>query len=325
MRGIVYKMARFIKYLFPKLLLQEKKLQRPTHLEKELAYELKSSFDRMAVTVSNNKSKAEKVWNNNRRILHNMVLKGDPRKFLRWDVIQATMFSNKFFHNKLLKYLKQTDNWESVWKKTVVEIATGHPIPFFLYPISSGTTIQHSYHLCRFEEETGERFDKIDLIFEFGGGYGNMCRIIHKLNFKGKYIIFDLPEISALQTYYLKAENIPVCTTPSFSNSDNCVICLSDVGQIQELLSNKVNHNSLFIATWSLSEMPMNNRETILNLIHGFNHFLISYQSQFAKIDNIKFFKEMAERFKNIKWYAEEMKYIPRHHYLIGSRKLNSN
>ena len=42
-----------------------------------------------------------------------------------------------------------------------------------------------------------------DVIVEFGGGYGSMCRLVRKLGFKGRYVIFDLRPILALQKYYL--------------------------------------------------------------------------------------------------------------------------
>ena len=65
-------------------------------------------------------------------------------------------------------------------------------------------------HLALFEETTGSKIDTLELIFEFGGGYGSMCRLAHNLGFNQAYIIFDLQPFSALQNYYLSSLDLPV-------------------------------------------------------------------------------------------------------------------
>ena len=52
------------------------------------------------------------------------------------------------------------------------------------------------------------------VIVEFGGGYGSMCRLLHKLGFSGQYFIYDLPEFVALQRYFLKSIGMPVRDGP---------------------------------------------------------------------------------------------------------------
>jgi hypothetical protein len=47
-----------------------------------------------------------------------------------------------------------------------------------------------------------------DCIVEFGGGFGSMCRLIGALGFRGRYVIFDLPPVLALQRYYLGLHGI---------------------------------------------------------------------------------------------------------------------
>src|SRR3712207_7978939 len=41
------------------------------------------------------------------------------------------------------------------------------------WPESSGNLLHHAYHVCRFEEATGLRAEQLELVVEFGGGYGD--------------------------------------------------------------------------------------------------------------------------------------------------------
>ena len=51
------------------------------------------------------------------------------------------------------------------------------------------------------------------------GQPGAKSRLFFKMGFHGKYILYDLPQFSALQTYYLKSVGIPVCDFENFSSS----------------------------------------------------------------------------------------------------------
>jgi hypothetical protein len=41
-----------------------------------------------------------------------------------------------------------------------------------------------------------------DFVIEFGGGYGSLCRLFFNQQFKGQYVLFDLPPFSALQHFF---------------------------------------------------------------------------------------------------------------------------
>jgi len=49
----------------------------------------------------------------------------------------------------------------------------------------------------------------------------------------------------------------------------------------------------LLIANWSISETPLSLRKKIFFLFKEFDYQLISFQSEFEKIDNISFFKKV--------------------------------
>ncbi len=114
-----------------------------------------------------------------------------------------------------LHALRKSERWD-VWRRAIGEQAAGLPFPCLFYPLSSSNAIHHGYHLYRFETQTGVGIQEFGTIVEFGGGYGSLCRLAHRLGFRGKYIIFDLPEQCALQRYYLSSIGIPgVFTTSS--------------------------------------------------------------------------------------------------------------
>jgi putative sugar O-methyltransferase len=64
----------------------------------------------------------------------------------------------------------------------------------------SGSTIEYAFmlsHIAPFLE-------KSRVVVEIGGGYGGLARAIKKTYRSLKYVLLDLPEANAIQTYYLK-------------------------------------------------------------------------------------------------------------------------
>jgi hypothetical protein len=111
------------------------------------------------------------------------------------------------------------------------------------------------------------------------------------LGFTGKYLIFDLPYLSALQQFYLRSLGIPVHSVESFKSAKSGVLCISELEQLAKVLSrNPAANHSLFIATWSISEAPIYVRESVLSLASQFYSYLIAYQAQFGEVNNIHFF-----------------------------------
>ena len=57
--------------------------------------------------------------------------------------------------------------------------------------------------------------ENFDFIFEFGGGYGAMCEILHRAGFSGEYYIYDVPSMNKIQEHFLESSGIDgvVCTS----------------------------------------------------------------------------------------------------------------
>mgnify|MGYP001605082924 CR=1 FL=1 len=237
----------------------------------------------------------------------------DPRTFLRWRVVERTMFVvDQIYIPNELHALRASGDWEQLWKAAIIEQNVGCPTPSPHLFTTSGNLIHHAYHLLKLREAVGVNFDRIETVFEFGGGYGSMCRLLRRVGFHGDYVIYDLPEMTLLQKFYLSALEM------SFSAGNTCLInALSELG---EVITQRADHKkSLFIATWSLSETPIPLRNQILSLVKEFDYYLFCYQPHFDNVDNIEFFERYADQRCEVEWKSWRcIEYDA--YYLVGKK-----
>ncbi|MDP1715930.1 MAG: hypothetical protein Q8L41_14410 [Anaerolineales bacterium] len=293
----------------------------PSNEEKFFLSELQTKFYELPALETINVLPSEAAWLSNMNRLRELVLNQNPREFLRWDVVSKTMFvSFAPYTAKELKYLKQRPDWNTRWYTAIKESTVGHPVPYIFFPASSGNLIHQAYHIAKFEEQTNVEVHNVDYVFEFGGGYGCMCRLFYNLGFQGRYIIFDLPSFSALQVYFLKTLGLPVQSLTEFVKSRTGIVCVYDIDQLTTLLADHIDaRNTMFVATWSISESPITLRGLILPLISGFQSFLIAYQDIFGEVDNVDFFDNWKEAVRNVAWHSWRIEHIPGNNYLVGS------
>ena len=239
------------------------------------------------------------AWENNRRNIRKSILEFDDiSNFINWDVIQKTMF----YEAPKVEYQEVIKN--ELLFRSIEESRIGNPKPYYLNQNSSGNLVHHAYSVSRLFNKC--KLNYFSKIIEFGGGYGSMCRLFRNMNYSEEYIIFDLPEFLALQKFYLKSVN---------KKYINNTVFISDVNK----LSND-NLNTLFIATWSLSEMPIDLREKLLEYV-TFDYCLIAFQSEFDGINNVKYFNGFKNRYNDIDFDIIPIGHLKGHFYLIGARK----
>ena len=263
-----------------------------------------------------NLKKTHVTFNNS---LYKLIREKKLKKFLRYAFIQKMFFvHNRLFILKELNELKKNKKW-FYYKKLLLEDDVGDPVRYFLYPSSSGNKINHVYHLSCLENTLNIELQKIKNIFEFGGGYGCMARIFSNINNKISYKIFDTYIVNCLQYYYLKQNGLDV----GFENNK------FDLINNFEKINDKVDFkNSLFIANWSLSEVPLDLRDNFVSLIGRYENIMISFQENFENIDNLKYFKNLQENLKykyNIKiilnkFYKGNILKPEKHYFLFGKK-----
>lgn len=120
-----------------------------------------------------------------------------------------------------------------------------------------------------------DSFKQFNSVAELGAGVGDMATIIHKLGFRGRYQIYDFPELGAIQKWHHEAAGI-----------DN-VEYISNVNQLKPA--------DLVIATWSLTEMPLALRAQVEKQLEGSDRWIVAYSNQIFGMDNAAYMKQFAE------------------------------
>lgn len=139
-----------------------------------------------------------------------------------------------------------------------------------------------AYHLHRWMKGSSFSVVDMDSIVEFGGGYGAMALLCHRLGFNGKYTIIDFLELIAIQKHYLSAEQITCDYVESPSGLD------------------AVPDADLLIACHSISEADIATRQTVL--LHSYRSYMIAYHTRFGGINNVEYFDDYIKCLPRITW-----------------------
>lgn len=230
--------------------------------------------------------------------LRQNVAEKDPAEFLTWPGLVCTMFvGNAPYIDCELKRLP------SEFRYLIGEPEVGKPT---LYDagdfFTSGNLIHQMYHFCQWEKNAEKWLPELETIIEIGGGYGAMALICYRLGFRGRYIIYDLPEFSLLQQYYLS--NVGV------DNVDN----VEFMTQIDKPIE-----ADLLIGLYSLNEMPLDIRETIIDLCPA-KSYLLAYMPRWGGFDNVAWAMELMQR-KGYNWRNWNIPHLPNCWYLVGDKR----
>ncbi len=284
--------------------------------EDEIIFDnLKDKIDLKPINQENLKN-THKIFN---KEIYKLLKKKKLKNFLRNQFIQKMFFvHNRFFIFNELNDLRKNKNW-LFYKNLLIEDDVGDPVRYFLYPKSSGNQINHIYHLSQLENALNINLNEIENVFEFGGGYGCMARIFSKINEKVNYTIFDTNLVNCIQYYYLKQNNLDV----DFKNAQ-----FSLINNIGELNLKQNVKNSVFLANWSLSEVPIEFRKTITNHIENYEYIMISFQEFFEDINNLDYFENLRLELKNKyetkivfnKYYKGNIIKRQKHFFLFGKK-----
>lgn len=281
--------------------------------------EIKVAFNSLQLPEIKQDDSAADDWIRNMHRLQELIIDSrNLNKFLCWDVICKTMFTGS--RRKILpeyEYLKGLDNWKAKWRPAVREDRLGRPKRFRHYPLSSPNRLHMAYSLALYEDKIGKCVARSGRVLEFGGGYGCMARVIHNLGFCGQYIIFDLEPFSLLQCFYLKSLGLNILSLADAMDGHAGVFCTSNIDEIGKLLKYEVSGDSLFLATWSYSEAPLEVRRLLLPLLSGFSMFLIGYQEKFHEIDNVRFFNEWKTLY-DVQWNDVAIPHLHGSRYLFA-------
>ena len=241
-------------------------------------------------------------WLHRRTAMRDHVANNDLREFLRWSTIQATMYVGDG-EIAVKEYFTLRIKDKERWDQAVQYNPIGSPHEMSMYPGIDPNLAHQAYHLMQLEQAMAVKVDEIETIVEFGGGYGAMCLICRRLGFRGKYIIYDLPEMSLLQEDYLDQQGVKPA---DFISTDND-------HQIEP------SGCDFLIACYSLSEVSADLRNSFLQSCKA-RAILIATQDRYGEYDLKKEFSRYFASCHGYSWWFKKNRFIPGDFYIIGKR-----
>jgi hypothetical protein len=214
----------------------------------------------------------------------------NPYGFLRCKTISFTLHPNEQkIAASCFKDIVASDYARNEVLATLSEPPFGDPFIFKEYRYLSPMTIQHAWYLYLFEKHTGMNLPdcEVDEIVEFGGGYGNLCRIIHHLGYRGHYRIIDFNIMQEIQKIYLQK------TLPKLIR-DNMELDL--LNEIKLLKKQGQSKKSVFFAFFSLCETSLKIRQDFECTLDNFDCIFIVYNNSFDGVDNVNYFKSLENK-----------------------------
>lgn len=201
-----------------------------------------------------------------------------PETFLRQPTISQTLHPGGGWAERLASQYAR-DLQQSPYGMRLLSLARdirfGSP-----YRFAEGCSLpaaQHAWQIALLKR-FGVTPEGLGEVAEIGGGYGDMARQFRENHFQGSYRIFDLPELNDIQRSYLIRAGANASLHP-LNRSD---LCGGDA--------------ALLLATFSVSEMPLELRGDLEPAFFGFRYLLFSWNEKFADVDNGVWFGALNER-----------------------------
>jgi putative sugar O-methyltransferase len=275
--------------------------------------EIKNELD----NVKKSNKIANIFWNDQSDKIINEFLNNDPSNFLKFKSIGETMFVGrraKYIYYEYYKLLKNRHFLNNL-KETLRCNNFGNPKTFPLNLISTelnSNMIHQGYHLLKLIQETNLDISEIDNIYEFGGGYGALCKIVHNSGFKGNYYIYDLPLMSAIQKFWI--------SNSKFSEKKS-ILLTNNTDELEEIGNKIKNKKNLFISNWAISETPLELRYKFNSFFKKFDYLSFAFQDKFQEVDNLSYIKELKKELmntSNIFLFDKKIEHIKNSCYVYG-------
>jgi hypothetical protein len=190
-----------------------------------------------------------------------MLENPDWSDFQKWSPTITVMYSNNL---SLVSGMRETisgTRWEKHLEK---------------FPAKNATVVRQAYALSLYEKTTGRLLSDGDTFLEFGGGYGELARLVFMELEPGEFTIYDFPELSILQEWYLD----------KYVGSSK-IKCVSEVQRVRGLTP------TVFVSMTGLSEAPEYTRRHFLGCFRA-ESILLQYQKKWWGCNNEELFSTFA-------------------------------
>lgn len=245
--------------------------------------------------------KAPPYWEAWRLDLWRRAQSQAPTRFWEWPCIYHTMMQEHWPNSISYEFSEMPFYMSSEKMNTAFHIPHFGPDDELGNSGYSKNLIHQFYHLRQWMNVTGQHISQLDTIVEFGGGYGAMALLCHRLGFEGKYIIYDLPEFSLLQEYYLSQFGL--------------------LASVEWNPKRQPKGVDLFMAMYSLSEVPLLERAELRVRAKS---YLFLYSGNWEGWDNVMYFQMLLPSLpgvdKFVTWRHTELTHLPdkNNFYSIG-------
>jgi hypothetical protein len=269
-----------------KQLIEEKTIQNFEVLSKKHNEIVENFYDTKSLEDAYKKNSIGYDWGTWTGKIRKEFLHFLPINFLSNPLIAFTMVHQRIRGSKntisKIKLLSTIFDEETL-NKLLKEDFIGKPVISNQQYLTSSNRTHHAMHLGFYKRTTGEPFWNSKSIIEFGGGYGNMARLIKKMNSDITYTIIDLPELLAIQYIYLGSLFSEDCL--NIVNSENPKILEGKINLVTSdfVINGNVNLSAeSFISNWALTECPEFLQKFVLesNLFNAKKILLASFIDQ---------------------------------------------
>ncbi|WP_354699848.1 hypothetical protein DSM112329_00106 [Paraconexibacter sp. AEG42_29] len=215
-------------------------------------------------------------WEGYATVIAALVAGGLPWDVLRRPVIQETMLVRG--RRTLVGELDvlRAAHAPAALRRLLAEDPAGCPPPARDTPWTSPTAVHHLHHLTRFGRSTGADPFALDVVVEWGGGYGGLARLLRRRGGPPPtHVIVDLPAVLALQWVWLGTVLGPdavVLLEPGATPTAGKVSLTVPAGAALPLAPD------LIVSTWGLSETPADARPLVAQQLGGARHVLLAGQ-----------------------------------------------
>jgi tetratricopeptide (TPR) repeat protein len=202
-----------------------------------------------------------------------------PFGFFHQENIAYTMVYTGNLANQFKYDLVLREFGEKQSELLIEEDEVGLPILLPEFHHTSAHRLLHSSHLAFYKSITKKNISDNSIIIEWGGGYGNMARILRRLHPNLTYVLVDLPELGALQYIYLYSvtgEFPHILTKDEEIKSQNINI----VSSYAVVKGDVKLEGSAFISTWALTESFEEYQRFVVNeQFFGSDNLLLGYSA----------------------------------------------
>ena len=237
------------------------------------------------------------LWNRYNQNLEKVFLPFPSFSFLRNPIIMYTMFATAGGDtlNKELAYIEKKIPPKKL-KMLLGEDYVGDPLILNRTYLTSHNSIDHVYHLARFEEATGSDISMLGHVVEWGGGYGNMAKLFRRMSPKVTYSIIDTPLFNCLQWLYLSTIFGESAVHVVKSNSDQIRFGKINILPLTFLSAYKGNAD-LFLSTWALCESSKFSMGYVARRRwFGAKHLLLAYQRSDERLPDADYVGKLAKK-----------------------------